>query len=374
MSDNTFIQPQKSNNKAPIILGVSVGLVIVLVMSYFGYNKDKDSPIISPIAKDQTEKPNNKTVMHPITGVMYTPQEAEKFINHRPLGVMVNNHVDARPQSGLDKADITYEIVAEGGITRFLTFFQTSIPDKVGPIRSTREYYLVLVKELGDAMLMHIGWSPQALEAIESWPVRSLGRGGAPFYRDPSRNVAVEHTAYSDGNSLIERGMELGWSGVSENFVSWKFKDSPEKYSSFPDATNIAIDFWYKGDYSSGFKYNPQNNSYLRFMGYDENDLLIPHIDNETKKQLEVKNFIVMYAVETPITGDTSGRLEYELIGSGNAVVFIDGKQIPATWSKVSRDERTMFYDENGNEIEFNRGPFWISIVPSRNIDQVVIN
>ena len=137
---------------------------------------------------------NNKQILveAPLTGILVSKEKAEEWSNIRPLGVMVNNHVDARPQSGLIDADLVYEIVAEGGITRYLAFFLSNTPEKIGPIRSVREYYLVLVKEMGDAMLMHIGWSPQALVAIESWPVRSLGRGGADFWRDQAKHASIE--------------------------------------------------------------------------------------------------------------------------------------------------------------------------------------
>jgi hypothetical protein len=283
---------------------------------------------------------------------------------------MINNHPDARPQSGLIKADITYEIVAEGGITRFLAFFLTNTPEKIGPVRSTREYYLVLVKELGDAMLMHIGWSPQALEAIETWPVRSLGRGGGTFWRDNPNNVAIEHTAYVNGVDLRKRGDELGWEGT-RTLTSWKFKDSKDKYTS-ADATDITVDFWYKGDFTVNWKYDSFTNTYARYMGYDKDDNFIPHKDRESGEQIHTKNLIVQFAKENSIAGDEKNRLDYVLTGSGKALIFIDGKVVESTWNKTERDERTKFYDMNGEEIEFNRGNFWIEIVPDRNVEQVV--
>ena len=331
---------------------------------------------------------SNKTVENPLTGIMYTPEEAAAWKDVRPLGAMVNNHTAARPQSGLAQADLVYEMVAEGGITRYIAFFLTNSPTKIGPIRSIREYYLILVKEMGDAMIFHIGWSPQALIDIESWPVRSLIRLGLncdvslpdptdqPCWRNKTRvdaNVPWEHTAYGNTVLLREKGYTAGWVGKNEDFRTWKFKDDTNKYSTKPSAGEISVGFWSKGDYSAIFKYNPQNNTYLRFLGYDQNDQPIPHLDNETKKQIEVKNVIVQFATETSIPGDDKNRLDYELIGTGTAKIFTDGKVIDATWSKASRDERMLSYDTDGNEIEFNRGTFWICIAPDRNKEQVVI-
>ena len=312
-------------------------------------------------------------VQNPLTGEMVSGKSAEAWKDVRPLAVMVNNHTDARPQSGLIYADLVYEIVAEGGITRLLPFYLSNIPEKIGPVRSTREYYLVLVKELGDAMLMHIGWSPQALEAIETWPVRSLGRGGGQFWRDTSLNVATEHTAYVNGKDLLQLAMDLGWGGTRE-FRLWEFKNDKTGYDSAPAATHVSIDFWSKGDYSAVFKYDAGSNSYLRYLGYDASDQPISHIDRETKEQIKVKNLIVQFVPENAIAGDDKNRLNYEFVGAGTALVFLDGKIIKATWTKDSRDDRTIFYDGSGQEITFNRGKIWVSVVPDRNVDQVVYN
>ncbi len=370
-----------SEPKGMNILKIIIPILVVLLIGAAGvwyYLKKSNVNINSPFGDiNKNSSGNNsqqtkvKDVQNPLTGVMYTKEESAVWSVERPLAVMVNNHPDARPQAGLDKADVVYEIVAEGGITRFLAFFLTKTPEKVGPIRSTREYYLVLVKELGDAMLMHIGWSPQALEAIESWPVRSLGRGGAPFYRDNPRDVAIEHTAYADGAELRKTGIELGWEG-NKIFDSWKFKDDKAGYTDSPLANELTVDFWYAGDFTAHFQYDPATNSYLRFLGYDEADQFKPHVDLVTNEQLKFKNVIVQYATETSITGDDKNRLTYELTGSGNSLIFVDGKVIKSTWSKLDRDSRTKYYDLNGKEIEFNRGTFWISIVPDRNTEQVV--
>ena len=374
-----YFLPNSTNTKVKktllilfAVIAVLFSLWLVLVKSGKVGGKNVLNPL-SDKAFDNTPK-----ITADLTGVQYPETEAGSWVNERPFGVMINNHTDARPQSGLIYADLVYEMVAEGGITRFLAFFLTNTPEKIGPVRSTREYYLVLVKELSDAMVMHIGYSPQALVAIDTWPVRSLFRGGCESYagctwRDNPRNVAYEHTAYVSGVKLRELGVDLGWEGKGDIRL-YIFKDDANKYADRPLANKISIDFWNKGDYSSIFDYNSQNNTYLKSTGYDSAGNPIPHKDQETGEQVEVKNLIVQYVTELSIAGDDKGRLDYQLVGSGKAVVFIDGRSIDATWSKASRDERTIFYDTNGQEIEFNRGKFWIAIVPDRNVEQVVYN
>ena len=381
-NSNSFYMPNVPPKKKPNAKSVALGLLaavmfFAIIVFILSKNSAGPSEWMSPLSDGSegaaVDTQKGEMSQNPLTGELTPIVASEEAVTLRPLGVMINNHPDARPQSGLIHADLVYEIVAEGGITRFLAFFLGNTPEKIGPVRSTREYYLVLVKELGDAMLMHIGWSPQALEAIETWPVRSLGRGGGTFWRDNPRGVATEHTAYTNGVELREIAQTLGWEG-RRDFDVYPFKKDKDGYKDAPVATALTVDFWYSGDFSAVWKYDPSTNSYLRFMGYDSSNAPVPHVDQESGEQIKVKNLIVQYANEISINGDDKNRLDYALIGSGNGLVFIDGKVISVTWSKSERDARTKFYDGNGKEMEYNRGKFWISIVPDRNVDQVVYN
>src|SRR3990172_358673 len=300
------IKPQNNMKLKKMILALLAVAVVITGGLYLYMQKVSSSPAASP----QSEKPGEQveTIENPITGELTPITNKEASADLRPMAVMVNNHTDARPQSGLIYADLTYEVVAEGGITRFLPFYLSKSPEKIGPVRSTREYYLVLVKELGDAMLMHIGWSPQALEAIETWPVRSLGRGGGQFWRDTSLDVATDHTAYVNGKDLLQVALDLGWEGTRP-FQIWQFKDEKSGYDLLPGASHIAIDFWYPGEYSAVFDYDAASNEYLRSLGYDEANNPIPHVDRETNQQIKIKNLIVQFVLETSIAGDDKGRL-----------------------------------------------------------------
>ncbi|MFA5776791.1 MAG: DUF3048 domain-containing protein [Patescibacteria group bacterium] len=375
-----FINPEKlqggqSIGKRYIIAGLVVGLVIAGVTLFLTQMKGKDiwnrrASIFGQIGKDKVDtKPQEilRPIQNPLTGVMYTEEESKDWKDLRPLGVIINNHQSARPQAGLIDAEFTYEVVAEGGITRFLAFYQSTLPDKVGPVRSTREYYLVLTKEMGDAMLMHHGYSPQAGVDIDAWSVRSLQKGAAPYWRENPRNVAIEHTLYANAKEVVKRGLELGWQGKPSNFYVWQFKDDAGSYSLMPKVDKISYDFWYPGDFSAMWQYDPLTNSYLRFMGFDSAGNEVPHVDELTGKQISVKNLIVQFATENRIVGDEKNRLDYVLVGSGKGYVFLDGKVIEVTWSKAGRDERTKYYDANGVELKFNKGKFWVAILPDRN-------
>lgn len=357
-------------NKKYILLLIFVGL-IGIAFYYFQVTNSKSNSYDSASKTITKVFQNNlKRFENPLTGEITESEIKPQFLDHKPLGVMINNAVPARPQAGLNKADVIYEIVAEGGITRFLAIYLSELPEKVGPIRSVREYYLVIVKELGDAMLMHIGYSPQAFSKIKDWNVLSLGLAGADFYRDKRGNpdVATEHTAFASGKDLYTFGEAIKFNSLTP-FRSWKFNESLD-LENLKKANYLQADFWYEGDYSAVFKYDNNTKEYIRYSGIiDSNPQIL--IDDLDKKEVRVKNVVFQFANEVPIPNDEKNRLDYELLGSGNALVFRNGIVINAKWKKENLNSRTIFFNNDGKEIEFNRGKIWISIVPSRNENQV---
>ncbi len=350
-------------------------LVILVVIGLLGFgifkfvtSPDFKSPLGSEkITQDSGSKEQEK-VENPLNGVIVPDSEKAKVLERRPLVVMVGNNSDARPQWNVSKADLVYEVVAEGGITRFMSVFLQNDPEKIGPVRSIRAYFLNWIVELGDAMVFHDGWSKSvnidasAVDLIDMIPVRSLFRGGLYGERDSSR--FAPNNEYISSAVARSKGEELGWQGVRE-YQKWKFKEKDnQKYSSSPDAKTLDIVFWSPGEYDSSFMYDPQTNLYMKSTGGEK------HIDAISGVQLSATNVIVQFAKETEV-GDEKGHLLYNNIGTGKALVFIDGKVIDSVWSKKDRASRTMFYDTNGQEIEYNRGVIWVAVVPDRNVDQV---
>lgn len=362
-------------NKKYILIFLSLILFFGIGYYFLLRNQINDQKTIGNIKNNSVSAVIEKNIyINEFTGEKIVSEFEPEFLKNRPLGVMVNNALPARPQVGLNEADLIYEVIAEGGITRFLAIYYSNLPEIVGPIRSTREYYLQIVKETGDAMLMHIGFSPQAREKIDTWNIRSLGIGGGQFYRDNFGNdqLATEHTAFANGKELFQKGLSLGWSGKSK-MDTWKFKNDVEKTENLNSINYIEINFWYKGDYSGIFKYDSSENKYTRYSGFDEKDEPVLLLDRVTNKKILVSNVIVMFADEFPIPNDDKNRLDYKLIGEGKAYVLRDGKLSESVWKKNSLNDRTKFYLANGEEVEFNRGKTWISIVPSRNVDQVIL-
>ena len=324
---------------------------------------------------------------------MFTKVEREIWEARRPLTAMIENHADSRPSSGLSKADVIYEIVAEGGITRFLAVYycNTAAEEvKIAPVRSARIYFIDYAAEYGDKpIFMHVGGANdfsgsgdttrevRALEILEQMGWR-FARGndfdttydsGFPvFWRNYERidhPVATEHTMMASLDAAYEEAEKRGLGAKDKkgtawdkNFVSWKFiDDKPEAAS----ATSISFGFWdNKSDYDVVWKYDAANNRYLRFNGGSE------QIDLEFKQQLFAKNVVILFAKERgPV--DRNGHMFYTTTGTGKALVFQNGEVVEGTWKKDSRTGRTKFLDEKGREISFVRGIIWIEVIPAGN-------
>ncbi len=370
---------------------IIVSIVLYLIAAGIGYGIfSKFGPAAAPavpstakttsyqgLAFDPTEA---KTEACPLNGALYPKSERSWWEKHRPLGVMIENHSEARPQSGISFADVTYEAVAEGGITRTLNVFYCQDAGIVGPVRSARTYFLDFISEYGDYPLYaHVGGANTPGPADALGQINDYGWGGyndlnqfaigyPTYWRDENRlghEVATEHTMYSTTSKLWAVGAQRGLTNVDKNgkawdanFVNYSFKDDA---SSLPSRQAMHIDFWQDPAYAVDWTYQKNGNVYLRKNGG------VAHIDRNTDKQLTAKNVIVLFMTETHADdGYTDNEhLLYGTKGTGKAAIFMDGKEIKGTWKKDSRTSRTLLYDANGDEVKFNRGKLWFEIIPS---------
>lgn len=328
----------------------------------------------------------------PINGGMFTQIERDIWEKRRPITVVLENHLDSRPTSGISRADVVYEAVSEGGITRFLAVFYcgTSAEDvKIAPVRSARVYYIDWAAEYGDKpIFMHVGGAnnysgsgdttreARALELLETlgWRVpkgndfdTTYDSGFPVFWRDYERlgrPLATEHTMVSALDSAYEEAERRSLGSKDEDgtdwdetFIPWKFIDGSSNGS--PTATDISLEFWtdYE-DYDVNWKYDREKNNYLRFNGGKE------YIDMFDNSQVSASVVIVAFTRERgPV--DRNKHLLYTTVGKGEALVFQNGEVIEGTWEKKTGTSRTKFFDESGKEISLVRGPIWIEIVPA---------
>ncbi|MDD3648386.1 MAG: DUF3048 domain-containing protein, partial [Candidatus Dojkabacteria bacterium] len=310
---------------------------------------------------------------NPINGELYTKKEFAELKKRRPLFVIIENHTDARPQAGLLDADLVYETLAESGITRFAAVFWGKEAKKVGPIRSLRTYFLDWSSEYDDPPVCNIGqagyepWEEvidpeaDARSYIQKYNIKSYSWYGRDvFWRDQdkfNKGIAWEHVAYSETETLWADAETLGWVGPS-SLESLKFKKDASK-DSRSLTQEISIEFLSLGSESYKVKwvYERDSNSYLRYLAGK------PHIDDNYNRQISVKTIIIQHVPYRP-TGDKNGRIVFTTVGTGDADIFLDSKQMKGIWKKESRTARTKFYDESGKEIPINRGLIWIEVVP----------
>lgn len=360
-----------------VISGVSY-----LALGYLSGKIGIPTTFISPVGSGQRAKIDTsapKTAECPLNGKMFTEAEKNVWNQHRPLGIMIENHEDSRPQSGLSSADVVYEAIAEGGITRFLSIFYCGVASQetqVGPVRSARMYYMDWISEYGDYPLyVHVGGANKAGPADALGFIKKYGWdsyndmnqfsiGFPAFWRDYERlgrPVATEHTMYSTTDKLWKVAQDRGLTDKSKdgtlwnaNFISWKFKDGQASTSA--NATKISLPFWGGYDaYKVSWMYDATTNAYKRENGGQ------PHLDFNTNSQITMSNVVVMFV---PIKGpiDELKHMLYTTTGSGKALIFQNGTVIDANWKKDSRISRTKFTDKQGKDISFVRGQIWIEV------------
>ncbi len=348
-----FIHWLKRHKKA-VIIGVLAAIVIGggAAMAFGVFGKNTQATVIKIVKKDP---PKPKTVASPLTGVQVAPALAEQPIT----GVVVENHTDARPQSGLSQAGVVYEALAEGGITRFLAFFLDEKPKEVGPIRSIRTYFVDWALEF-NAPVAHVGGNIDALDIIGPLRMKDMNEFtyGNSFYRTNDRYAP--HNMYTTFDKLWALEKKLGFDGKSD------FTPTPrvakEKAAATADHPNIHINYSYNG-YQVDYQYAAATNDYARLLAGR------PHIDRNTGAQIHVKNVVVQYMTTT----NSTTRIGEQTVimgtpGSGKAVVLRDGTAIEGTWSKSAHTSRTVFKDATGKEIPLNPGNTWYSIVPTGNV------
>lgn len=378
-------------NKSKLILIIG-GILVYLASAGLSYGAFRFlgggdrllSPVdITPGSGFKIDPNAPKTEACPLTGVLFSKAERQIWEQRRPLTVMVENHEESRPQSGLSKADVVYEAVAEGGITRFLAVFYCGAAAEevtIGPVRSARTYFMDFASEYGDYPLYtHVGGAnipgpANALGRIGDYGWLAKGNdlnqfslGFPVFWRDYERighPVATEHTMYSTTEKLWEVAQKRGLTNVDDEgnkwdatFSQWQFKEEA-KLDERGEVARVEFSFWENNpEYAVRWEYQKDNNNYLRF----NNGQSLKDLNNDS--QLQAKTVIIQLMKEKgPI--DEVKHILYTTLGSGQALIFQDGQVIEGTWIKAKRQSRTKFTDSSGKEISLNRGPIWIEIVP----------
>lgn len=305
-----------------------------------------ESPFIDMSIIIPEKKPT--TVAAPLSGRQITTEQAGK----RPIAVVVENHPDARPQAGLNNADLVFETTAEGGITRFLAIFQSSEPAKIGPVRSARSYFVEWAQSYG-ALFAHVGGSKEAIALINKIDIYDLNQYyfGSYFWRDTTR--WAPHNVYTTLAKLRDAANTKKFPTTSDTTKSYKFKDDAEE-SLRPASQKFTV--YFNASFSPTYTYSKATNSYLRSING------VKQTDANTKKQVEAKNVVVAFSNLTTQIIRGTGYTMIDTTDSGIAYFYIDGVKTVGKWSR-SAGEQIKFYDADNKPVEFNVGTTWIDFV-----------
>lgn len=266
----------------------------------------------------------------------------------RPLAIMIGNSPEeVIHQTGLDKADVVYEISVEYPFTRLLAIFINNDSTILGPIRSSR-YYFSRVAAEWYPIFAHIGGQSLKDERIINLDQM---RYPSPYWRD--KKIGGWINLFSNTTSLREKSKKLGFS----NKINFKNALLNLRTLNVSGGKISKITIKYNQKYSIYYEYETNSNTYLRYINSK------PHQDSKSSKHLATSNIIIQYVPVKKIPGDGEGRLEVEVIGEGIAKVFYGGNYFLSKWVKKSKDQPTVYYDRQGKILNLNQGNIWIHLV-----------
>ncbi len=318
-------------------------------------NTEADAPEVKP----EEPVPEEPAFINKLTGLETT----EALASIRPVGIMINNIKQATPQQGISHADVMYEVLAEGGITRLFCLFTdyASLPE-TGSIRSSRDYYIDLA-DAHDAIYVHCGGSPAAYETLAARKTENMDGiyFSTPFYRNAWRkkNMGMEHSMMTTGELLVKGIEAKGYRTTSEADQPLSFHQTftPLEGEGVTEAATIAAKYSYYA--TSTFDYVEDTHRYLK------GQFGAAHIDSNDNSQLAFENVLLLYAAQGAVKGDDKGRLYVNFYGTGEGVYFTGGKTKPIRWSKESRTSSYTLYEADGTtELLLNPGRTYIGIPP----------
>ncbi len=305
-----------------------------------------------------TPEPTPTTVPDPLTGRLVAPAVAARH----PIAVMIDDLSPARPQSGLASASIVWHAPAEGGIPRYMAIFQEKLPKSIGPVRSSRYYYIAWAAEWR-AVYAHAGGSPQALDTL-----RTKGNGQLVYNIDEFRYSTTfhrittrfsPHNLYTTAAALRGVGKRMGAADKTWK-TAWQFApDAP--LESRPYGGSITVGYPAN---TIKYTYDRNSNTYKRSVTGESKQT-----DAQNGDRIAPSNVIVMRMAFGPLNDGhpDKHRLEAQVVGKGKAWISTNGRTIKGTWVKTGLKKPTRFFDAAGNEVVLTAGQTFIQVLTTSN-------
>ena len=312
--------------------------------------------------KIMQDKDNQEVVAEENNVLTAVVEEKEVQIfkgNDRPIAVMIDNHDDAWPQAGLQRAYMVYEIIVEGGETRLMALFKGADDvEKIGPVRSARHYFIDYAME-NDAIYVHFGESPQASSDIKKYSIAEIdgiSEDGTTFWR--VKDKKAPHNAVTSMENLIK-------SAKNKNFRMTSSEESVLNYVA--DEVNleegqgaVSVTIPHSQLQTVKYEYDEENKVYERFARKEA------QVDWDTDEPITVKNIIITFCDNYTLSdAENKGRQGLKNIGTFDGYYITNGKEIKIKCIKNARDEKTIYQDLNGNEIDVNDGNTFVHICPT---------
>ncbi len=323
----------------------AISLCLLVILTFVGCNRagaatglQAPTALPTPAASPPIKQSTATYASSPLTGL----DVETGFLTGRPVAVMIDNAPTARPHYGLSRADLLYEMLVEGGLTRIMAVFQSRQSELIGPVRSVRPAFIEKVMEL-DAVLVHCGGSEEALQSIPALGIPDIDEidWTAPFWRDPKRSAP--HDLFTSSANLARAvASRKSFAGSLDQSV-FTFGEDP---STGKPATEISIK--YPGGYVVSYRYDNQTKLFQRLINGQ------PHVDAENGQALTVAN-LVIEVVSVKVL-DSEGRLRFDSVGRGEAYIMTQGTLRRGHWVKDSSQALTRLVDDQGREIALARG------------------
>lgn len=338
--------------KGGVKILISILVVLMLVAGgVFGYKIIQD--------KKQTEEVANEPEENNVLIAEVKQKEVQIYQgDDRPIAVMIDNHNQAWPQSGLNKAYMVYEVIVEGGETRLMALFKGVDVEQIGPVRSARHYFIDYAME-NDAIYVHFGQSPQAESDIKKLfinDINGIAEDGTTFWR--TKKKYAPHNALTSTEKILQSSKNKKYRTTSDKKSVLQYTTDEVKLEDGQSAISITIP--HSNLQTVKYEYDEENGVYKRYARKKA------QTEWETGETLTAKNIIVTLCDNYTLTdSENKGRQGLKNIGTFDGYYLTNGRAIKIKCIKNARDEQTVYQDLEGNEIKVNDGNTWVNICPT---------
>ena len=340
----------EKKSKGTLILFIILIILIIVIGGLLALKIIERNNTLPVQTIDETSKQEEVEIVEPQVQI-YSGTD-------RPIAVMIDNNKNAWPQAGLNDAYIVYEIVVEGAETRLMALFKGKDLERIGPIRSSRHYFLDYALE-NDAIYVHYGWSPQAESDISKYNVdnvNGLVQSSSDFWRDKEKYQP--HNAVTATANILKIAERYEYRLTSEEESVLNYVTDEVELEDGIIATNVYIPT--TSYVKATYQYNPETKRYTRYERGEK------ATDWNTEEEITTKNIIITFADNYTLQdAENKGRQGLNNVGQKDGYYITNGKAIKIICDKPSRTEKTVYKDLQGNEIEVNDGNTFIQICPT---------